>query len=574
MLKTGISVIVLYLLLLLSGILVKSPLYSQTVLTAGDVVVIGFKTSAGTQAGNDAVKLLTLVDLECNTKFIVTDNNWRNTSVWYCDDEEFAVEITVVSQVLAGSVIYIDLDAAGGPILVSSGAVTQTSLGSPWGTNFGLNSGGDNVIVLQGTRAAPVFIYALRHNGTFASGGDCSSKNNTALPTGLVLGTSAIQMSSSQDQWHYNCAGTVSSTKAALRTAIGNNANWTNAAGQSWNETACAFTVTDAPWTPVTGSLGVTGAGCGCISGCNLTTLGGPNCSPAVAGNCSAGYQSVSTDIVVPAGCSYTVYATMRIWSSLGCSASGADGSCATCDNLKVDIPGGPKVVKTGGSNATLNDSYTLAGPGTIRVSGRADRADEIVVYRIFSNPCTSCGTFVLPVELIDFTAVSDESVVKLDWVTASESDIDYYTVDRSADGNNWTSILSLSADINGSSLHHYTRIDPNPLQGISFYRLGHTNMNGDYIPVKTVAVNRKDLSDFSVVVANTEAGASLWVHSKNQNQIQMECFDASGRLVFSFNEHVNAGTTQIPLVTHQSGIYFLRVSSNNEYSTHSFISK
>ena len=88
-------------------------LSSQTVLSAGDILVIGFKTNATTDAGNDAFKLVTLVDLQCNTKFIVTDNNWNNSIPgWACNDDEFAVEITCSTIISAGSVFYIDASAS------------------------------------------------------------------------------------------------------------------------------------------------------------------------------------------------------------------------------------------------------------------------------------------------------------------------------------------------------------------------------------------------------------------------------------------------------------------------------
>lgn len=458
-------------------------LNSQTTLTQGDLAIIGFKTSSGTDSGNDAVKLITLVELSCNTKFIVTDNNRRNNGTWYCDNDEFGVEITVNQTVPAGSVFYIDVDAVGGTATVSAGTITKTSLGGTWGTNYGLNSGGDNITLLQGTRGAPTFIYALRHNGTFASGGDCGSKNNTSLPSGLTLGTSAIQMSSSQDQWHYNCTGSITTgTRAGLLAAIGNTSNWTSAAGQSWNNSSCFFNVTD-QW-PLTGTLGVTGAGCGCLSGCNLSSMGGPNCSPSVSGNCSSGYQTMSTDISVPAGCSYTVYAAMRPWNT--CGSSGADdlGSCPNCDRLKVDISGGAKSFQTGSSNATLSDSYTLAGPGTITVSGQSNRADEIIVYRVLSSttgtPCIACAV-PLAVEITEFEAIAENQRVKLLWTSLSEEDVAYFVIERSEGNELWEKIATVAPNGTGAT-NHYTIYDSSPLSGLAYYRLVEISFDGGNI--------------------------------------------------------------------------------------------
>jgi hypothetical protein len=150
---------------------------AQTVLSAGDIVVIGFKTNTSSDAGNDAIKLMTLVDLQCNTTFIVTDNNWNNGTLnWACNNDEFGIEITCNSIIAAGSIFYVDADASGNTATCSGGSITRIDLGNPWGTNYGLSSKGDNVYILQGTRAAPTFIFALKHIGAF-SNVTCSDKD-------------------------------------------------------------------------------------------------------------------------------------------------------------------------------------------------------------------------------------------------------------------------------------------------------------------------------------------------------------------------------------------------------------
>ena len=144
--------------------LIVNQLQAQTTLSEGDIAVIGFKTNTTTDAGNDAIKLVNLVDLECNTTFIITDNNWRNSSPigWACDDDEFGLLITCNTTISAGSIFYIDVSAAGGTAVCSGGTITKTAIGNPWGTDYGLSSGGDNIYILQGTRVVPVFILQLK----------------------------------------------------------------------------------------------------------------------------------------------------------------------------------------------------------------------------------------------------------------------------------------------------------------------------------------------------------------------------------------------------------------------------
>ncbi len=462
-------------------------LYSQTNLSPGDIAVISFKSNTSTEAGNDAVKLVTLVDLECNTTFIVTDNNWDGTT-WPCNNDESALQITCNTAIAAGSVFYIDYDAAGNVCTCSGGSITRTDLGSPWGSNFGFNSGGDNCYILQGTRAVPSFVYAFKHKGAFSSN-TCTDKDQANIPSNLTLGTSAIVMPSSKDQWNFNCV-TNSGTKATILAAIGNTANWINNTAHIWDATNGIFVITGAifPY----GVLQVSGAGCGFTNACLLAYYGASNAA-FVGGNCSAGETAMSANISVPGGgCTYKIIAEMRA-RSYGCPNSGADGggSCpsTTCDQLKVDVLAGVKTFQTGSSNASISDSYTLAGPGTIVVSGTADRADEIITYSIQATPCT-CLTMILPIELAEFTAEKSGTSVNVKWTTFTEKNNAYFTIERAADATNWEPLSVVMGQGNSNKPFSYGMFDSSPLKGVSYYRLKQTDYNGTFSYSRIVAVN------------------------------------------------------------------------------------
>jgi hypothetical protein len=263
--------------------------------------------------------------------------------------------------------------------------------------------------------------------------------------------------------------------------------------GQSWNNQTCVFTVSDASFIAA-GTLAVSGAGCGCISGCNLAQWGGGNCGGGVTGDCTAGYQAMSRDIVVPSGCTYTVSATMQLRGT-ACTASGADGNCQTCDRVKVDIVGGAKSFQQGASNSTLTDSYSLVGPGTIRVSGGANRADEIITYSV-NIPCV-CLPIILPIELGDFIVVKDGENAKLEWMTYSERDNAYFTVEKSTDGINWEVLYVMNGQGNSTSPYYYTLIDTSPYDGITYYKLSQTDFNGNMTEngIRFINFTEKDLN-------------------------------------------------------------------------------
>jgi hypothetical protein len=284
-----------------------------------------------------------------------------------------------------------------------------------------------------------------------------------------------------------------------------------------------------------TGTIGVTGANCGCISGCNLTSFGGPNCSPAVSGNCSGGELPMSVSISVPDGCTYTVSATMQNRAG-GCSASGADGG----DQMKVDISGGGKTFQTGSANATLTDSYTLLGPGTITVSGTANRADEIITYSTTSSgaTCVNC-TSVLPVELTAFTVSLENQAVTCDWWTETELNNDYFTVERSIDGVHFEYIGALKGAGNSFNPNHYKLYDYDPyLDIVSYYRLSQTDFDGstryqDIQSVKPPKIN-------ALILYPNPSNGTIQITGDLKTLLASKLYDVSGREIQLINTSVN----------------------------------
>lgn len=306
------------------------------------------------------------------------------------------------------------------------------------------------------------------------------------------------------------------------------------------------------------GAIGVTGAGCGCLSGCNLTSLGGPNCSPAVGGDCSGGQRSMSVDIVVPNGCTYTVTATMRPRGS-SCSASGGDSG----DKMKVDISGGGKAFQSGSGNATLDDSFTLVGPGTITVSGTANRADEIITYSTTSSgaTCINCMS-TLPIELASFQVSPENNAVACDWWTETELNNDFFTIERSLDGIHFEAIAYMKGA--GTSLEplHYKIYDYDPyLNIVSYYRLSQTDFNGqtrfhDIRSIKPTKINK-------VKIFPNPSNGTIHITGDYNTLLASKLYDTSGREI-AFN-HSSAESNEITVSSLPIGVYTFVYFDNEE---------
>ncbi|MBX2896414.1 MAG: hypothetical protein KF763_13275 [Cyclobacteriaceae bacterium] len=95
-----------------------------------------------------------------------------------------------------------------------------------------------------------------------------------------------------------------------------------------------------------------------------------------------------------------------------------------------------------------------------------------------------------LPVELLSFTAQADNGRVNLDWITASELNNDFFTIQRSADGIEFTGLGTVDGNGTKNSTSTYRFVDTNPLAGINYYRLKQTDYDGTVSYSNIVAVN------------------------------------------------------------------------------------
>lgn len=86
-----------------------------------------------------------------------------------------------------------------------------------------------------------------------------------------------------------------------------------------------------------------------------------------------------------------------------------------------------------------------------------------------------------LPIELLNFQAELFNGTVQTTWVTGSEVNNDYFTVQRSRGDDYWEEIGKLDGAGNSSFAINYEFDDKQPLIGYSYYRLMQTDFDGTY---------------------------------------------------------------------------------------------
>jgi hypothetical protein len=306
------------------------------------------------------------------------------------------------------------------------------------------------------------------------------------------------------------------------------------------------------------GALFASGAGCGCLSGCDLTPLGGLNCGGGTSGNCSGGHMLLSTTIIVPVGCQVQITAEMKNRTG-GCSASGADGNSTSGDRLRVRNSAGPTPPwQIGSSNSSLFDQLTVTGPATIFVEGAANRSDEIITYTVTNTGTCSCST-ILPISLTSFSGKKiDNNKILIEWSTASEINNDYFTIEHSINANDFNSIGTVFGAGNSNTQLFYQLIDDNPTIETNYYRLKQTDFNGNYAYSNIIAINN-NFENYNIVHSNQ----NLLISALKNKKSSINIYDIAGRIVYSneLNKFKKISTSNF-----QSGIYIIKIGNNDDF--------
>lgn len=113
----------------------------------------------------------------------------------------------------------------------------------------------------------------------------------------------------------------------------------------------------------------------------------------------------------------------------------------------------------------------------------RATHNDNTVALPIYGiSEVLTIEDTPLPVELVRFEVypVATEGV-HVTWQTLTETNNDYFTIERSLDGMAWHEVAEVDGAGNSNVLISYRTVDHEPLKGISYYRLKQTDFDGQY---------------------------------------------------------------------------------------------
>lgn len=116
------------------------------------------------------------------------------------------------------------------------------------------------------------------------------------------------------------------------------------------------------------------------------------------------------------------------------------------------------------------------------------------------------CVATALPIELMSFTGHNSGSRNILEWVTASENNNAYFTLDRGTyqDEMQWVNIATQMGAGNSTTIHNYNYTDNTFSRGINYYRLTQTDFNGDYKTFPIISIDNRPEARYIIKYINS----------------------------------------------------------------------
>lgn len=170
-----------------------------------------------------------------------------------------------------------------------------------------------------------------------------------------------------------------------------------------------------------------------------------------------------------------------------------------------------------------------------------------------------------LPIELKTFHAEAREQIVHLFWSTASETNNDYFTIERSKTGHEWETVVQVDGAGTSTSTKNYSAIDDGPFAGLSYYRLKQTDFDGTFSYSKVVTVTLEPQGELEVF-PNPSTGIFTVRAPFEFNQVHL--LDQLGRNALIRVESVNNREATVDGSQNTPGMYFLQVSDGQVVKT------
>lgn len=234
------------------------------------------------------------------------------------------------------------------------------------------------------------------------------------------------------------------------------------------------------------------------------------------------------------------------------------DGTGNDCYVLEVNIDE-YLANDTGSVNVTEGSSgYTMTYSSSIDTTTHSN--DDFGLW----------GTGV-PVTWMEFTADKAGTEVVLNWATAQEINNDFFTVEHSVDGINFTEIGIVRGAGNSENVNKYSFLHHDPIKGMNYYRIKQTDYNGMFDYSKVAAVNFGTEGMITLNPNPVKDNVVVNLPKDLSGDVTIKVTDLSGKILIMEdidNNTLLSGNFTLDVKALRAGTYFVTVGNVTKVHT------
>ena len=189
-----------------------------------------------------------------------------------------------------------------------------------------------------------------------------------------------------------------------------------------------------------------------------------------------------------------------------------------------------------------------------------------------YSNKKVYKITGMLPLTLSAFTAQIQNNTVNLSWQTANEVNSAYFTIQRSVDGTNFSSIGKVVAKGDGS----YSYVDNQlPNTEVIYYRLQMVDKDGSFTYSQVVSVNfNAKLQTLNLYPNPVKDNLFVQLTSTKSEKLTLQVTDLQGKILQQEDTQIGVGNVSLSVntATLPKGSYVILVKGSTMLQQKQFV--
>ncbi|MDR6805918.1 Zn-dependent metalloprotease [Dyadobacter sp. BE34] len=169
-----------------------------------------------------------------------------------------------------------------------------------------------------------------------------------------------------------------------------------------------------------------------------------------------------------------------------------------------------------------------------------------------------------LPVTLVDFEGKNTSEGNVLQWTTSSESNNDYFAIEESTNGKNFTESGRVKGVGNASVTTRYDFTDVDFNKGITYYRLKQVDFDGKYAYSRMIAIDAPSAGNIRFYPNPVQSALDIELPNLQRNWVNARVINASGQeVIVKERAVVQNGRLNIQLGKLPAGIYQVLIAND-----------